>query len=161
MVAKVRRGEGLDTELLERAERLEAMLPASPLHDTADLHRGLWSRYVEDLDTARAALQRCIARARDAGEDWALAMFLSYLAATEELAGDYAAAAAALRARDEVAGWHDWPKLPEHLQPRCELLIAVGELDRAIALADEYRRIKAAVDPGNMIRANHPIPPAG
>jgi DNA-binding CsgD family transcriptional regulator len=138
MVAKVRRGEGLDTELLERAEHLEATLPASPLHDTADLHRGLWSRYVEDLDTARAALQRCIARARDAGEDWALAMFLSYLATTEELAGDYAAAAAALRARDEVAGWHDWPKLPEHLQPRCELLIAAGELDRAIALADEY-----------------------
>jgi hypothetical protein len=26
---------------------------------------------------------------------------------------------------------------------------------------DRLRRIKAAVDPGNMIRANHPIPPAG
>jgi hypothetical protein len=26
---------------------------------------------------------------------------------------------------------------------------------------DRLRRIKAAVDPGNMIRANHPVPPAG
>jgi hypothetical protein len=26
---------------------------------------------------------------------------------------------------------------------------------------DRLRRIKAAVDPGDMIRANHPIPPAG
>ena len=27
------------------------------LHDTADLHRGLWSRYTDDLDTARTALR--------------------------------------------------------------------------------------------------------
>ena len=90
VVAKVTAAEGLDTALLDRAERLEAGLPAARLHDTADLHRGLWSRYVEDLDTARAALQRCIARARDVGDDFALSTFLCYLAATEELAGDYA-----------------------------------------------------------------------
>ena len=138
LVARCRRGEGLDTELLERAERLEAALPAAPLHDTADLYRGLWSRYTEDLDTARAALRRCVARARDVGEDWALAMFLSYLAATEELAGDYAAATVALQQADDVAAWHDWPQPPpECLEPRCELLIATGRLDRALGLADE------------------------
>ena len=68
---------------------------AAPLHDTADLYRGLWSRYTDDLDVARTALHRCIARARDVGEDWALSTFLSYLAAAEELAGNYAAATAA------------------------------------------------------------------
>ena len=74
VVAKVFAAEGLDAELLERAGRLEAGLPAFRLHDTADLHRGIWSRYTDDLDTARAALQRSIARARDAGEDWALSL---------------------------------------------------------------------------------------
>jgi len=143
LVARVRRAEGLDPELLERAERLEAELPPAPLHDTADLYRGLWSRYTEDLDVARAALQRCIARARDIGEDWALSMFLSYLAATEELAGDYAAAAAALQEADQVAAWHDWPQLPEYLERRCELLIATGHLGEALRLADERLRDEA------------------
>ena len=138
VVAKVRGGEGLDAELLGRAQRLEAVLPASPLHDTADLYRGLWARCVEDLDTARAALQRCIARARDAGEDWALSMFLSYLATTNELAGDYAAAAAALEESDAIAEWHDWPQTPGYLEPRCELLISAGRLDEALSVADEH-----------------------
>jgi hypothetical protein len=39
-VAKVFAAEGLDTGLLDRAERLEADLPALRLYDTADLHRG-------------------------------------------------------------------------------------------------------------------------
>ena len=69
---EVAAAEGLDTELLDRAASLEPGLPASLLHDTADLHRGVWSRYVDDLDTARAALRRSIARAREAGEDYAL-----------------------------------------------------------------------------------------
>ncbi len=137
LVVQVRRGEGLDPELLERAERLEPGLPAAPLHDTADLYRGLWSRYTDDLDVARTALHRCIARARDVGEDWALSTFLSYLAAAEELAGNYAAATAALREADQVATWHDWRQPPEYLEPRCELLIAAGRLDEALGLADE------------------------
>ena len=96
MVAKVTAGEGLDAELLKRAERLEADVPDLRLHDTADLHRGLWSLCVEDLDTARAALLRCIVRARDVGDDFALAMSRPIWPQTEELAGDYPAAAAAL-----------------------------------------------------------------
>jgi DNA-binding NarL/FixJ family response regulator len=137
VVAKVTGGEGLDTELLARAARMEPGLPPLRLHDTADLHLGLWSRFVDDVDTARAALQRCIARARDTGDDFALWVFLSYLAVTEELAGDYAAAGAALRAADAPAAWHDWPPNPWHLEPRCELLIAAGDLDGALRLADE------------------------
>jgi hypothetical protein len=39
MIAKVTGGEGLDTGLLERAERLEDVLPPIPLYDTADRHR--------------------------------------------------------------------------------------------------------------------------
>jgi len=137
-VAKVSAAEGLDTELLDRAERLEASLPRIRLYDTADLYRGIWSRNTEDLDTARAATQRCIARAKDAGDDWDLRIFLAYLAATEELAGDYAAAAAALDAAEGVAAWHDWPPNPWYLDPRCELLIAAGDNDAALGLADTH-----------------------
>jgi DNA-binding CsgD family transcriptional regulator len=137
VVAKVTSGEGLDTGLLARAARMEPGLPPLRLHDTADLHLGLWSRFVDDMDTARTALQRCITRARDTGDDFALWIFLSYLAVTEQLTGDYAAGTAALRAADVAAAWHDWPPNPWHLEPRCELLIAAGDLDGALRLADE------------------------
>jgi DNA-binding CsgD family transcriptional regulator len=135
--AKVSAAEGLDSELLDRAGRLEADLPAGRLHDTADLHSGVWARCVDDLETARVALQRCIARAREAGEDYALLTFLSYLAATEELAGDFAAATAAVAEADQVAALLDWPMSAWHIEPRCELLIAIGHLDQAVQLADE------------------------
>jgi len=137
VVAKVTAAEGLDTGLLDRAERLEVSVPGIRLYDIADLQRGMWSRYTEDLDTARAALQRCIARARDTGDDFAQWIFLLYLASTEELAGGYAAAAAALEQADAAAAWHDWPPSPWEAEPRCELLIAAGDLDGAVSLADE------------------------
>jgi len=137
LMAKVFAAEGLDAELLDRAERLEADLPAGPLFDTADLHRGLWSRYTDDVDTARSALRRSIARARDGGDDWTRATCLSHLAATEEFVGDYAAAAAALAEADQAAAWHDWPASPYRLEARCESLIAAGNLDEAVRLADE------------------------
>ena len=81
-----RRGEGLDAGLLERAERLEDVLPPIPLRDSADRRRGLWSRAVEDLDTSQAALRRLIARARETGEDLPLVIFLPHLAGALELA---------------------------------------------------------------------------
>jgi hypothetical protein len=136
-VVKLTAAEGLDESLLDRAASLEADLPVLRLHDSADLYRGLWSRFVEDIGTSRAALDRSIARARDAGDDFAQWIFLSYLAATEELAGNFAAAAAALDAAGTAATWHDWPPSPWHLGPRCELLIATGDLDGAIRIADE------------------------
>jgi len=61
---------------------------------------------------------------------------LSYLAATEELAGDYATAAVALREADDVAAWYDWPTSPFLVQPRCELLVASGDLEGALSLAE-------------------------
>jgi DNA-binding CsgD family transcriptional regulator len=137
VVAKLIAAEGLDVELISRAARLEAGLPGLQLYDTADLYLGVWSRFVEDLDAARTALLRCIARARDTGDDFALCTFLAYLAVTEELAGDYPAAAAAIQASDAPAAWHDWPPSPWHLEPRCELLIAAGDLDGALRIADE------------------------
>ena len=137
-LAKACAAEGLDTELLDRAERLEASLPAIRPYDTAGLNRGIWSRYIEDLDTARAAVQRCIARARDTGDDFTLRTFYSYLAATEVLAGDYTAAAAAQDAADAAAAWYDWPINPWYLEPRCRLLIAAGDLDGAVARADAH-----------------------
>jgi DNA-binding CsgD family transcriptional regulator len=138
MAAKVSAAEGLDTGLLERAETLEAGLPALRLHNRADVHRGVWARCTDDVDTSRAAMRRCIARAREAGEDYMLVTFLSYLAATEELAGDFAAAGAALAEAEQVAAFYDWPPSPWHLEPRCELLIAAGDLDGALSLAGEY-----------------------
>ena len=137
LIVKVTAAEGLDSQILHRAEALEGHVSIARLHDTADLQRGLWSRYVERVEVARTTLQRCIARARDAGEDYPLATFLAYLAGTEELAGDYAAAGAALRAADEAAAWHSWPPSPFHLEPRCELLIAEGDLDGAVRLIEE------------------------
>jgi DNA-binding NarL/FixJ family response regulator len=134
-IAKTTAGEGLDTELLDRAADLEDSLPAARLHDTADMHRG-WSRYTEDLDTARTALRRSIARARDISDDLALAIFSSFLATTEVLAGDYAAAAAAVEAADAAAAWYDWPPHPWFVEPRCELLIRDGDLDGAAGLVD-------------------------
>ena len=135
-IAKVTSAEGLDAGLLDRAARLEPGLPSGWLHDSADMHRG-WSRYTEDLDAARAALQSSIARARDLGDDRALATFLNFLATTEVLAGDYAAAAAAASAADAAAAWYDWPPHPWHVEPRCELLIRDGDLDGAARLIEE------------------------
>ncbi len=137
VVAKVFAAEGLDTELLDRAGHLEADLPALRLHDTADLQRGVWSWYTDHVDTARAALRRSIARAREAGEDWALSIFWCYLAAAEELAGEYRAAAAALAEADRAAAGYDWPMSAWHIEPRCGLQIAAGNLDEAVGLADE------------------------
>jgi DNA-binding CsgD family transcriptional regulator len=139
MMAKVTGGEGLDAGLLNRAERMEGVLPAIPLYDTADRHRGLWSRFVEDLGTSQAALHRSIARARDAGEDLPLVMFLSYLAETLLLAGDFGAAGAAVAEAGQTAAFYDWPALHFLVKPRCELLIAAGNLDEALGLADELR----------------------
>jgi len=137
-VAKVYAAEGLDTSLLDRAERLEAALPAVQLHDTAQTHRGIWSAFLEDLDTARVALGCCADRARASGDDFPLSIFLSYLATVEELAGDFGAAAAVLDAERAVSQWHDWPPSAWHLKPRCELLIATGNLDEAVRLASEH-----------------------
>jgi DNA-binding CsgD family transcriptional regulator len=136
--AKVLAGEGLDSGLLARAEELEAIVPGIPLYATADMFRGMWSsRYVDDLDTARAALLRCVARARDTGDDFTLFECLCYLALTEELAGDYRTAASLLAESDDVASSYDWPQQAWLLEPRCELLIAAGELDEALRVADE------------------------
>ncbi len=135
-MAKAVAAEGLDIALLDRADRLEASLPAGRLHDSADIHRG-WARYTEDLDTARAALQRSVSRARDIGEDFATSILLCYLATTEVLAGDYAAAAAAVDAADAAAAWYDWPPSPWYVEPHCELLIRGGDLDGAVGLVDE------------------------
>jgi DNA-binding CsgD family transcriptional regulator len=136
-VAKVTGAEGIDAELLDRAERLEATLPGIPLHDSAGLHRALWSGYTEDLRTARPAMQRCITRAREAGEDLLLAIFLSHRALAEELAGGYAEAAEILAEVGDLEGTYDWPVNPWQLEPQCELLIAAGELESARRLADE------------------------
>lgn len=135
--AKAAAAEGLDVGLIDRAAKLERELPTLRLHESADLCRGVWSRYTDDLDTARVALRRCIGRARDTGDDYALSIFLCYLATAEELGGDYAAARTALEAADAAAAWHDWQPSAFHLEPRCELLIASGNLDGAVRLADE------------------------
>jgi DNA-binding CsgD family transcriptional regulator len=137
-IAEVTGSEGIDAELLDRAEQLEATLAGIPLHDTADLHRALWSGYTEDLRTARPAMLRCIARARDAGEDLLLAIFLSHRALVEELAGDYAVAAEILAEVGDLKAQYDWPVSPWQLEPRCKLLIAAGELEAARQPAAEH-----------------------
>jgi DNA-binding CsgD family transcriptional regulator len=138
-VAKATTAEGLDAGLLERAEQVERVVTGIPLRETVDIYRGTWCRYADDLGTSRSALRRSLARAQEAGEDFAQWMFLYYLAVTEELAGDYAAAAAALEAADRLAAWYDdWPDSPWLMNPRCELLIAAGKLDEALRIADEH-----------------------
>jgi DNA-binding CsgD family transcriptional regulator/tetratricopeptide (TPR) repeat protein len=139
MIAKVTAGEGLDAFLLTRAERLESVLPALALYDTADRHRGLWSRAVEDLDSSQAAMRRLIVRARDTGEDVSLVIFLLNLAETLVLAGDFQAAGAAVAEAGQVAAFYDWPPSPRLAKSRSELLIAAGNLDEALLLANELR----------------------
>jgi DNA-binding CsgD family transcriptional regulator len=139
MMAKVTGGEGLDTSLLDRAEQLEGALPSIPLYDTADRHRGLWSRSVEDLDTSQAALRRLITRARNLGEDLPLVVFLQHMANTLELAGDFEGAGAAVTEAQQTAAVYDWPTLPWHVKPHCEVLIAAGNLDEARRLAEGLR----------------------
>ena len=137
-IVKVTAGEGVDTELLDRAERLEDALPRIPLYDTADHCRAVWYRYTEDLDASRAAQQRCMERARETGDDFTLSTCLSYVALTDELSGDYTAAAAAQGESEEIRAWYGWPESPWLLEPRCELLIASGDLAAALRLVDEH-----------------------
>ena len=136
-VAKVAAADGFDAELLDRAEELETRVSISRLYDVADLKRGRWSLFVEDVDTSRVALRRCIERATEAGDDYARYTFLTYLAATEEIAGDYVAARTAIDDADATAAWHRWPPPKWQLEPRCDLLIAAGEFAAALAIADE------------------------
>jgi DNA-binding CsgD family transcriptional regulator len=137
-IIKVKAGEGLDSTLLDRATSLEARVSVlQRLHDTADLNRGNWSRYTDDLDGARAALNRVIGRAQEAGDDWGLYVSLVYLAGTEQFAADYQAAAAALEAADSVAGWHDWPPQVWYSEVRCELLIAGADFTGALARVNQ------------------------
>jgi DNA-binding CsgD family transcriptional regulator len=138
VTAKMAAGEGLDGDILDRAELLESKIQIARLYDTADLQRGIWSAYVEDFDTGRAALERCISRARESGDDFALYTLLCYLATTEELAGDFRAARQALAAADSAMPWHDWPLSPWHVRPHCSLLIADGDLDSALSFVDQH-----------------------
>jgi ATP/maltotriose-dependent transcriptional regulator MalT len=108
------------------------------LYDSADTYRG-WTRYTEDVDTARAALDRLVSRARDIGDDWAVSFCLSYQAMTAVLAGDYAAAAEAVAASDAVAQWYHWRPSLWFVEPRCELLIAAGDLNAAAGFTDLLR----------------------
>jgi DNA-binding CsgD family transcriptional regulator len=135
-VAKVYAAEGLDSSILDRAELLEPAVATVRLHDSADLHRGIWSAYLEDLETARAALRRCADKARASGDDYPLSIFLCYLATVDEFAGEYSAAATVLEAEHAVAQWHDWPQSAWHVKPRCDLLISAGNLDDAVRIAD-------------------------
>jgi DNA-binding CsgD family transcriptional regulator len=152
--AKMVAGDGLDHEVLNRAEQLESQAPTARIYDSADLSRGLWSPYAEDIDTARAALGRCIARARDAGDEYAQFTFQEYLAVAEQFAGDFHAARIALEAADAAAAWHDWPLAPWDVHLRCELLIAEGDLDSALAFADQHLDGEAGQPPtARLVRA--------
>ncbi|HXT91454.1 MAG TPA: AAA family ATPase [Trebonia sp.] len=131
-------GEGLDVQLLDRASRIERWLPDVPLYATAGFHRGAWSRFTENLEVVRTALRTSIEQAREAGEDLTLALFLSYLALTEELAGDYAKATAILAEVRMLEAAYDWPPSPWLLEPQCKLLIAAGNPGEAVRLADTY-----------------------
>src|SRR5262249_19626121 len=79
--------EGLGPVRLARPARLGPRLSVPWPHAPPETYRPLWSRYNEDLDTARSALRRCIAHAEDAGDEFTLRVYYSYLATTEELAG--------------------------------------------------------------------------
>lgn len=132
-------GEGVDAKLLEQAEHVELRVPGGvQLYDTADRHRGTRYLNAEDLDAARPALLRCIARARDSGEDLVLAVFLSYLARTEQLAGDYAKAAMIVAEVSALEAAYDLPPSPSTLHARCAMLIAAGDTGEALRLAEAY-----------------------
>jgi DNA-binding CsgD family transcriptional regulator len=128
----------VDAALLDRAERLEPLLSGLPVYATADKLRGELHRYTDDLEASRAAYGRLLARAREAGDEFAVASFLASLATTEQLAGDHVAARKAIQESDTIFASYDWPMYPTALEPRVMLLIADGELDEALRLTDEH-----------------------
>lgn len=136
--AKGNAGEAVDAALLDRAQRIERCQAGIPLYATADKFRGEWYRYTEELHASRAAYGRLLARAREAGDDFAVASFLASLAATEQLAGGYRAAAEAIRESDAIFASYDWPMYPTALEPRVNQLIARADLDSALRLTDEH-----------------------
>jgi len=66
-------------------------------------------------------------------------IFLSHLAETLALAGDFEAAGAMAAEARQAAALYDWPAPPWHTKSRCEVLIAAGSLDEALRLANELR----------------------
>ena len=131
-------GEGVDAGLLEQAEHIELRVPGVQLHDIADRHRGTRYLNTENLDAARPALLRCIARGRKSGENLALAVFLSYLARTEQLAGDFAKATTIMAEVGALEAAYDLPPCSSALVPQCELLIAAGDTGEALRLAEDH-----------------------
>ena len=143
--AKVSAGEGLDVNLLDQAEQLESGLPPLLIYEQARLSRANWSRYVEDFPTVRETLTALAAQARNEDDDAARWIILPYLASTELATGNYGAVAALLDEADAAAALDNLAPSPFSVESRCRMLIAAGDIDAALELADKYLRDDSGV----------------
>lgn len=131
-------GDGIQDDLLRRAEEIHKRLPWMPVTVRASTMRGYLLKVVDDVDGSRIELTRTIEAAREEGEDGALPPLLGHLALTECWAGRYGAAAEAVdEALRRISG-----AAPAVLQATNGLVkVLTGDLDEAQELIErEFRR---------------------
>lgn len=151
-------GEGLDLELVERAEAVEQRAPWMPLTNRPSVIRGFWLRVVEDLTGAREALEHTIVCARRHGDEGSLPVLLGHLALTECWAGRYAAATGAA---DEGLRRIHSGELTTHVlhAARGQLYALAGDLTAATTLLEE--RLGGTTRPVDDHQALHYLPVLG
>lgn len=81
-------GQGLDRDLMERTEAVEALLPPerASTERSAPLF-GVWLRWVDDLETSRAVLEGLVRDSEADGQQVGVSVGLLHLALTECLVG--------------------------------------------------------------------------
>jgi DNA-binding CsgD family transcriptional regulator len=132
-------GQGLSSDLFDRAEAAEArhqlVQPhATPVLNRARSIRAYQLKLVDDLDGARTELLHALGVARGEGDDGSVPALLGHLALTECWAGNYAAALAAadegLAATSETGG-----VAPASLYAARALLgVLTGDIEAACSL---------------------------
>ncbi|BFU47575.1 AAA family ATPase [Krasilnikovia sp. MM14-A1004] len=128
--AGVDTGDGVATDLLDRAAKLESGLAWTSVPDRVVAHRGYLLKSVERLDESRSALAQSLRLALDEGEDGSLAFLYAHLAVTELWAGNYPEAERCLAEADRALGPGGQASLVQYaLRPLLSAL--TGELDRA------------------------------
>lgn len=132
---RVDAGDGLDAELLARAERMETegVAPGNPYSTDFCRVRGLI--FTDRLTEAQELLQRCLAKAQGAAYGWAASLFSIYQADVFLLLGRLDAASASLAESEETMDWGAGA-LPCLAEIRGRLLFARGRTDEVVEFVD-------------------------
>jgi len=130
-------GRGLDPATVQRAVELEQAEPPRDVDERAVFARGLWLRYVDDLDSARGQFAAAQRTAREEGDDSSLVNILFNRMVVELWAGEWARA-------DEIA--RELGEIAEQLSLTNVARAWVAYLDAHRGRLDAVRRAVADVD---------------